>query len=325
MFRVRYGVALAALVVLAGCGSLVTPAGDGTSTRTVTPAPLPRETPAPAPGGPATLAPGLSPEGVFDAARLAEAHATVLSRTSFTAVREERRRHANGSLRSSYRRVVRMSTGGERFVYELNQTDVRGGRADEGRLALYSNGSTVYAATTRNGETAYSVLGGATEPSDPTTVLPENATARSGTARLLGTLRFDVVDRRSVDGRAVYRLTVENGSQDLDRLRNVRMNASVRADGLVTAYRLAYDVDGIRVAVTVDFRDVGETDVAPPAWLPAARNATGAGARPDRRETPGAALALRVPTGADAVSPIPRVPGASGAVSSRSSSAGVRP
>lgn len=265
MSRVTSAAVLAALVVLAGCGSPATSAEEGTPTGTVTPAPLPPDVRTPR--DPGVLAPGLAPDGVFDAARLAEAHAAVLSNTSFTAVREERRRYANGSLRSGYRRVVRVSAGGERFDYDLNQTDVRGGRTAETRLGRYSNGSVVYAATTRGGMTTYSTLDG---PS----VLPERATARSGLARLLGTLRFDVVDRRSVDDRTVYHLAVENGSQRVGGLRNVSMNASVREDGLVTAYRLTYGVDGLRVSIRVAFRDVGETEVVPPAWLPAARNAT---------------------------------------------------
>ena len=345
MLRIAYGVGLAALVLLvplAGCGSLATPAGEGTPTRTVTPVPLPQDPPTP--HGPAVLAPGLSPDGVFDAARLAEAHASVLSNTSFTAVREERRRYANGSLRSSYRRIVRVSPGGERFDYELNQTDVRGGRATEGRLARYSNGSTVYVATTRAGETTYSILGGQPEPAGLSAVLPQRATARSGIARLFGTLRFDVVDRRTLDGRAVYRLTVQNGTRDLDWLRDVSMNAAVREDGLVAGYRLAYDVEGIEVTVVVEFRDLGATSVTPPAWLPTARNATGTGTPTSATSAPppgidtGAGTATGTPTaGAPVVTAEPgaidpdvsprrvRGPGASVAVSSRSSSAGARP
>lgn len=324
MFRITHATVLAALVVLAGCGSLATPAGDGTTTRTVTPAPLPQETPSPR--GPAVLAPGVDAEGVFDAGRLTEAHATALSHTSFTTVREERRRYANGSLRSSHRRVVRVSADRERFYYELNQSDVSGGRTTEERLVRYSNGSVVYVATTRAGETTYSVLGGRPEPNDPSGGLPGDATARSGVARLFGTLRFDVLDRRTVDGRTIYRLGVENGSQQVGVLRNVSMNASVREDGLVTAYRLTYDVDDIGVSVTVEFREVGETEVTPPVWLPAARNATGTGTPPAEAGagTPTAAFDV----GIGAVSPRPprpRGPGASGAVSSRSSSAGVRP
>ncbi|MFC6939596.1 hypothetical protein ACFQE8_06385 [Salinirubellus sp. GCM10025818] len=288
MFRVASTAVLAALVVLAGCGSLATPADEGTPTRTVTPAPLPPEVRTPQ--EPGVLAPGVSPDGVFDAGRLAEAHATVLSNTSFTTVREERRRYANGSLRSAYRRVVRVSTGGERFDYDLNQTDVRGGRTAETRLARYSNGSVVYAATTRDGTTTYSTLDGPSGPAGPS-VLPARATARSGLARLFGTLRFDVVDRRAVDGRAVYHLVVENGSQRVGSLRNVSMNASVREDGLVIAYRLTYDVGGLRVSVNVTFRDVGETEVASPAWLPAARNATGTGVG-----SPGADTSTPTPT-----------------------------
>lgn len=273
MARVPPASAVLALVVLAGCGGAVAPAPDGTPTRTVTPAPVPGDTGTPE--RPTELAPGLSAGGVFDPVRLADAHATTLSRTSFTAVREERRRYANGTLRSGYRSVVRVSARGDRFHYELNQTDVRGGRGSEQRLARYSDGSVVHVATTREGETTYSVVGGPDAPADPSTVLPGNATARFGVLRLFGSLRFDVLDSRTVDGRTVYRVGVENGSRTLGGLRNVTMNATIREDGLVTAYRLSYDVDDLRVAVVVEFRRVGETRITPPGWLPAARNATG--------------------------------------------------
>jgi hypothetical protein len=277
MSRVPVVTAVVALVVLAGCGGAVAPSTDGTPTPTVTPAPVPVPGEPSTPRGPPALAPGLSEEGVFDPVRLADAHAATLSNTSFTVVREERRRYLNGSLRSSYRSVVRVSEGGERFRYELNQTDVRGETRHEQRLARYSDGSVVYVATTRGGRTTYSIVGGAGGPADPSTVLPDNATARFGVLRLFGSLRFEVLDRRTVNGRTVYRLAVENGSQTLGGLRDVTMNATVREDGVVTSYRLAYDVSDIRVTVDVEFRRIGDTRSTPPAWLPAARNATGNG------------------------------------------------
>ena len=352
MSRAPLATAVVALVVLAGCGSAVAPAPDGTPTRTVTPAPVPvpQQTEAPQSRRPSELAPGLSAEGVFDPVRLADAHAAALSNASFTAVRKERRRYANGSLRSRYRSAVRVSAGGDRFRYELNQTDLRDGRTSEQRLARYSDGSTVYVATTRGGKTTYSVVGGSETPAEPSTVLPGNATARFGVLRLFGSLRFDVLDRRTVDGRTVYRVGVENDSRTLGGLRNVTMNATVREDGLVTAYRLGYDVDDIRVAVVVEFRRVGETRVTPPEWLPAARNATGtAAATPAPVRTGGAtangtAREVTRPTGpVHAAAPAsarsssavgvgvglsprsPLAPGASAAVSSRSWSAGGRP
>jgi len=275
MGRASPAAAAVAILVLAGCGSAVAPGPDGTPTRTVTPAPVPEEagTPSPRP----TLAPGLSAERVFDPVRFADAHAATLANGSFTVVREERRRYVNGSLRSSYRSVVRMSEDGDRFRYELNQTGVDDGRTSEQRLVRYSDGSVVYVATTREGETTYSVVGGPEAPADPGTVLPGNATARFGILRLFGSLRFEVLDSRTVDGRTVHRLAVENGSQTLGGLRNVSMNATVREDGVVTAYRLSYRVEDLRVVVAVEFSRVGETEVTPPDWLPAARNATGAG------------------------------------------------
>jgi hypothetical protein len=278
---------LVAFVLLAGCGSVASPGGDVTPTRTITPVPVPQETPTPR--GPAVLAPGLSAEGVFDATELADAHAATLSATSFTAVRVERRHRADGSLVSRYRSVVRMSAAGDRFRYGLNQTDVRDGRVRNQSLARYADGSQVYVATTRSGETTYSVLGDPGEPTDPSTVFRENATERVGVVRLFGSLRLDVVDRRTVDGRTVYRVAVENGSQQFGTLRNVSLNATIREDGLVTAYRLSYEIGSLRVAVAVDFRDVGGTEVTPPSWLPAARNATGtATATPATVRTSGA-------------------------------------
>lgn len=273
MVRVSFATAAVAMVVLAGCGGAVAPGPDGTPTRTVTPAPVPEGTGTPQ--SPSELAPGVTAEGVFDPVRLADAHAAVLSNTSFTAVREERRRYANGSLRSSYRSTVRMSAAGDRFHYELNQTDVRDGRPVEQRLARYADGSVVYVATTRGRETTYSVVGGPEAPADPSTVLPGNATARFGVLRLFGSLRFDVRGNRTVEGRTVYRLTVENGSRTLGGLRNVSMDATVRDDGLVTAYRLSYRVGDVRIDVAVEFRRVDETAVTRPDWLPSARSATG--------------------------------------------------
>jgi len=349
MARVSSATAVVAILVLAGCGGAVVPGTDGTPTRTVTPAPVPVPQEPSTPRGSPPLAPGLSEEGVFDPVRLADAHAATLSNASFTAIREERRHYENGSFRSAYRSVVRMAADGERFRYELNQTDVREGTRHEQRLARYADGSVVYVATTRRGETTYSVVGGPESPADPATILPGNATARFGVLRLFGSLRFGVLGSRTVDGRTIHRLTVENGSGTLGGLRNVTMNATVREDGLVTAYRLSYDVGDLRVAVAVEFRRVGETEITPPAWLPAARNATGVGTpapvrtggatatgterdvgQPTERihaatGRPVAGRTLRPATLLTVSSPFPRAPGASGAVSSRSSSAGVRP
>ena len=282
--REALAAALVAVVVLAGCGSVATPGEEGTPTRTITAVPVPQETATPR--GPPVLAPGISTEGVFDARRLADAHAATLSATSFTAVRHERRFDTNGSLRLAYRSVIRMGADGERFTYELNQTDVRGDQRREQSLSRYSDGAVVYAATTRGGQTTYSVLGGTDEPTDPAAVFPENATARFGVLRLFGALRFDVLGQRTVDGWTVYRLGVENGSQSLGGLDDVSMNATVREDGVVLSYRLTYEVSDVRVVVDVDFGQVGETEVTPSEWVTAARSATGVEPSTTGDETP---------------------------------------
>jgi hypothetical protein len=298
MSRARFALVLASLVFLAGCGGMLAPGPDGTPTRTVTPAPLPVETATP--GGPSVLAPGLSTDGVFDAGDLADAHVAALEGVSFTVVREERRTYTNGSFRSRYRSVVRMSAAADRFRYGLNQTDRRDGRLRHQRLERYADGSVVYVAITREDETTYSILGGPERPVEPSTVFPDGATARFGVARLFGSLRLDVVDRRVADGRTAYAVAVENGSQALGGLRNVSMNATVRSDGLVTDYRLAYEVGDIRVTVVVEFERVGETEVTPPSWLPAALNGTGATTVGDGTPTQGGATATDATSGATA-------------------------
>ena len=78
---VRIAAVLVLAVVLAGCNGLAL-GGDGTPTRTVTPAAVPTDEPTPTPRP--ELAPGLTGDGVVDPFALGNAHASVFDGSSYT-------------------------------------------------------------------------------------------------------------------------------------------------------------------------------------------------------------------------------------------------
>jgi hypothetical protein len=257
---------LALLLVLAGCESAAVPTPDP-GTATVTPAPVPTATRAPAT---ASLAPGLTADGVFDVGRLAEAHTAALAGRSFTLVQTDRR-YGNGSIRVRDRSVLHYAAGGERFRYDLRQTDRRGGANVTTRLERYADGERVFVAVTRGNETRYDLLRASDgSASAPTLVFPENATNERGIARLFARIDTEVTGERTVDGRTVYRLA-SPGPQTVPPLRNVSLVANVTETGLVRDYRVSYDVvrsgRAVRVVAHTSYRAVGETAVPEPPWL----------------------------------------------------------
>lgn len=257
---------VALLLVLAGCGSLASPTPDP-ETATVTPAPVPGGTPPPSAE---TLAPGLDEGGVFDAGRLAAAHADALAGRSFTLVRTDSR-YVDGSLVQRDRSVLRYAAGGERFRYDLQQTDRREGANQTARIERYADGEQVYVAVTSGNRTRYELL----RASDgsayaPTRVFPANATNERGLARLFVLIDTEVVGERTVDGRTVYRLRTV-GSQSVPPLRNITFVANVSETGQVRSYRLEYDVvrsgQSVHVVASTTYRALDETTVKEPPWL----------------------------------------------------------
>jgi hypothetical protein len=262
--------AVTLVLVLAGCGSAAAPT-PAPGTATVTPAPVPEATAAPG-----TLAPGVAADGVFDADRLAAAHAAALAGRSFTLVRVDSR-YTNGSLERRDRSVLAYGATGTEFRYDLRQTDRRDGANATSRIERYADGERVYVATTRDDETRYELLrasDGSTYA--PTRVFPENATNERGIARLFVLIDTEVTGERTVDGRTVYRLATP-APQAVPPLRNVTFVANVTEAGLVRDYRLSYDVvrsgRPVRVVASTTYRSVGETTVVAPPWLDRAREA----------------------------------------------------
>lgn len=94
-------VAVAALVLLAGCSYDAAPP----RTRTVTPAPVPTDP------TPSVLAPGVSAEGV-DSLALVNAHADIVASRTHTLVASRVVRYADGRLRSRVVQSVRTAPDG---------------------------------------------------------------------------------------------------------------------------------------------------------------------------------------------------------------------
>jgi len=261
---------VALLLVLAGCSAAPgfgpassPPPPDGT----VTPAPVPESGETRTPTGPI---PGVSARGVSDPTRLVSAHEAALANASYTVRLTTTRRSANGTLRSRYRRVVRLS--GSRFHYVLHQTDRAGNRTRTSRVERYGDGDHLYLIATTGTETTYRVHeGGGGAPT-----LAATGPGRLGLGWLLGLLETNLTDTRTQNGTTLYRLV--GGPLEGPPLRNLSLVAFVDARGVVREYHVSYaavrDGELVRVRVDVAYTDIETTTVARPAWVAEAENAT---------------------------------------------------
>lgn len=271
-------VALAALALLAGCNAPLGP-GDGpagATDGTVTPGSVPAEIERP---------PGVGPDGVADAGRLADAHTTALSGRGFTVEKRHVQRLADGSERAASSWVVRIGPDRKRYNATYRQSGAASSLlgAREGGVTRYANGSVVAqrrfgAGADRGGSDRVRLnrlANGA--PAPPGAVAHGRpvadrrlealfATAWRANVTALGDGRFRVVATRppeayrSPAGRVVA----------VDRWRLV---ATVTVDGLVRSVRLEYAgrlargdrrVTGVW---TVRYGGVGSTAPAEPGWF----------------------------------------------------------
>lgn len=268
--------ALAVVLVVAGCSAPVGPVAPGatTDTPTLTPAELP---PAPPP-------PGLTMDGVVDTAALASAHEETLANRSFTVNTSYRLVDENGTVTSlnSTRRVA-----ANRTVYAATQrstwTNRSPVRSVSRRIDLYHTGE----------ETFYRAV--------DETVSYDRVSDRRGLTDSTGVGRLRElyvagddwqVTRRADDDAVEYVLVAESVSRGAlepptfaTAPREPRLTVRLTADGRLVRWRLTYAVtyghggtetEG-RVVRTTTVSAVGTTEVQQPAWLAAAKNATAAG------------------------------------------------
>ena len=253
-------------VALAGCPA-VGPAA--------TPTPEPREYP-----------PGVSVEGVVDAATLADAHDRAIKNTSYTLVSNRTVRYANGTVASAL--FVRLGLAADRSF--LVRTSTAGPEGPEflGRPPasgeFWSNGTVYVRALTRDGETTYNEF---TPPDSyvgtwrywraTVSFGGQESHARETIASVFGDVPTEVTGVRTVEGTTVYRLagrgTVEGefSKAGSDAVGNVSLTAEVTGSGLLRRMELSYVTflgdQSVRVAWTVRYDDVGTTTVSRPAWF----------------------------------------------------------
>jgi hypothetical protein len=275
--------ASACLVVLAGCGGVVT---DGTDEPPrVTPAPVPADpTPRPTPeASPArTLAPGVTAEGVVDATRLVGAHVSSLRERSFTTTRREVSYGENGTVRSSV--IVEGTVAADRSrSYVQRRTD--GPVLRRIGFAEYTErfvaGRTVAQRTVDDGAVVLDRWRRETDRVGGSAFLPDLAAGSTLSLAFHG-LNFTLSPPAEGAARTRYRL-VSTGVADPGVVvglaggdaRNVSVAATVSGEGLVSWFRLSYvDADGDRVVRTTTFERVGTATVERPAWV---ENVTGDG------------------------------------------------
>lgn len=268
--RPRGAFALAALVVVAGCG---VPALGGESRE-----PTPPLTPAPVPeGSPERLAPGVTADGV-DAITLKRAHVDRLAAVGFRTRRTRVVRYANGTLRSRMRFVATISGDGRYLIARTFGGPLHervgtagtvlqyGGRARTVRIRRNANGTAV----DRTVEPP---------PADDvprTALLPDPF---GGRVILLALRAVDVGSVTPVDP-STYRIRGD-GVDDpralrslltpvlVESIRNVTLAAVVTDEGVIERFRLAYTVRlgdrPVRVVRTARFSLDG-TRLRRPAW-----------------------------------------------------------
>lgn len=265
MPRAAAPLALALLLVLAGCGGFAS--DDRTETTRVTPVEVPTTTERPD----RFVAPGMTAEQLVDPAALQRAHAARLTNDSHRFREVVTRRAANGTLLARYVTLVVRNGSTIRYRFDDDRLDGR----DEWRVDRYVTADRVYTARTERNSTNYTV-----EPVSGVgrrvPVSPDDYAA--SLTRVFGLLpiRVDETVRRG-DRTRYYLETSE--PRDVPPLRNATFVGAVTPEGVVDDYRVSYEVrrDGrpVTVTVTVSISDLGTATVERPAWLDRASDRAG--------------------------------------------------
>jgi len=283
--RPAAAVALAALLVLAGCS--VGPGGETESVGSATPAPVPSDTPTPTPG---REVPGLTLDGVVDAEALAGAHETGLAAESYTHAFEGSRRLGNRTV-AAYSGTLRASRECGTYSYTAYYE-----RPPPSRLVQqYGNGSVALARSfavnlstvdpdAELTEPAPSVVTVGDRPAEPCGTRPFDP-GRVGMLRTLyRSLDFSV--RARFDG---YVLTATNGTVDVPvvgdptvdgiedatvRTARIQLTESGRVESLFLSYTAETEDGTVDGVLSFRYGDVGDTRVVPPWPANATRTPT---------------------------------------------------
>ena len=295
-------VALAGLLVLAGCGGIGSDGAGGSADAEAT------LTPVAVPGGTASsrppvadLPPGVTRDGVEDPFALAWAHTGTLEGRSYTVRSVLTVRHPNGTLRGRRRTVARVGADRRRFgvvhvtlgprppFRPVGQGAVRA----PGRSAFWSDGRRLLWSTSRPNGTVYRSTppGGYDPDGSPVserwrgpgdtggeaiylvlnavrTTVSGNGTGDGDTVRIRSVGRASagsVAEAHSIGAAYQYPLGAE-----FDTVSSVDLSAAVTPDGFVREYRFAYTIGDedarFRVVRRVAYSAVGTTTIPRPEW-----------------------------------------------------------
>ena len=275
MSRTLAAIAVATLVVIAGCSAVFSDSGGGgESTPTVTPMAVPTDEPTPEPtlGPNTTLAPGLTGQGIENASALVAAHTARLRNTSFVTRTNTTGLATNGSV--VLRRTDTLRAGppgsGVYSVTELNGSPPSSSVATPVRTVIWSNdGRLLVNGTYANGTTEYDRVN--------STGLRYGASGAALRYILepLGTANTSVTELER-NGTTLYR--VRGRVRDAER-GNVSVRLIVDAGGLIHKYRTSqrttFDENVSRIVSERRFSRIGTADAPErPSWVDEALNRT---------------------------------------------------
>lgn len=281
-------VCLAAVVALAGCGS-VSPAdtaGESLPPETVTPAPIPTDRPSPPPG--------VGTGGVVDPVALVSAHTErVIDADSHTLYRNETTHWLDGTVRSRTHLTVESNGSTSRWRYRERSSvpePTPGNDSPEVAREIWVQGEPAYLRERLDdGTVRVRRLDGQSFDSLRRFGLSLDADL----VALFGALDTRLASRVRTDGGWLYRV-VGDDVTDAGRMNravpgrnvtDVSLVATVGTDGAVRRYRLAYTAvrpgDGlVRTVSIVRYERVGTTAPERPDWVPT--DGGGPDARPPR-------------------------------------------
>lgn len=250
--------ALAALVVLAGCGGFASEQG-GTPTATVTPAPVPTTGPTPT-STPQRIAPGVTGDGVAPFA-LAGAHDDRLRNVAFRLL-HSRTVVANGSVRHRQVTSGEFRAGYRRYRVVVENSGPAG--ANSRVVYEYDGRQVTRERSSGNASTSWVVMDSPSDgapPADPVAALPFDPTFGIRIGRVLssaGTVRVDPQAPRNLfaDKLSLVRASDFPSGTPEQGVQNASFRALVDPDGLVRLYQLRYETvrNGTHVTVVERLR-----------------------------------------------------------------------
>jgi hypothetical protein len=252
-------VAVALALLLAGCGQLGSLGSQPTETATAVEL-----------GERAGAQPGVG-EADVDPDVLAGAHADALAATNYTVRVDQRTVGLDGRPLRNTRRYRTVARGGSSYQGLVRYNESVDALQEFGTIDYWRNESHV---ATRFDSPLRQVQVGIWQPTGSG---PVSAPSNGPTLRTLLLATDPTVTQRFDDGTVELTGATEYPGATLDTpprltdVRNVSGRFRVRADGVITAWRLAYDAtfgwETVRVVRTGTVEAVGATTVSRPAWV----------------------------------------------------------